>query len=358
MCSAAAERSTSRALGSPTLRCGPPVTDRAGVTAISTPRRQARLHSRRRSVSRDQPIDSRDAAYVAHITASLEAHYFAHAAPGYLASPAGRADLDHHVHARYDMFARHHVPWLRRRFDLAAMHLIEVGCGTGSATLAFGSNARALDCYELSAPARAIAAERLRFWGIQNVRFHSVPFDETVCATRAEPVDGVLLTASLEHMTHVEAIGILRLCRSLLRPGGILVICETPNRFTLFDDHTSRLPLFSMLPRAIQVGYAHHSPRLELRQAIHEALQHGLEHACETMTRWGSGVSFHEFEIGLGPSVHTEIELDGYEPEITAFFAVTDRDRDIENLFTRAGVRVNRAFTRHYLNFVWEKPLG
>jgi S-adenosylmethionine-dependent methyltransferase len=198
--------------------------------------------------------------------------------------------------------------------------------------------------------------ERIRFWGIDSVRFHSALFDEAAWHAHDEPIDGILLTASLEHMTHSEALDILRLCGRALRPGGVLVICETPNRFTLVDEHTSQIPLFSMLPRQIQVEYAARSPRHAFKQTMADARNQGVEQACMLMTRWGSGVSFHEFEIAFGENVHSLVTLDGYEPEMTSFFTVTDRDLQIERLFSDSGVRVNRAFTRHYLNLALEKP--
>lgn len=301
-------------------------------------------------------VDTKQEEYVRKITADLRRWYFTEAGSAYLQTAEGRKDMLDHVCQRYEMFARHHVPWLQSKFDISNHRMIEVGCGTGSSALAFGSAVRSLDCYELSEGSRKVAMERVRYWGLNSVRFHSTLFDDSAVTSLSGPVDGILLTASLEHMTHVEAVGILRLCGRVLRPGGLLVICETPNRFALFDEHTSQIPLFSMLPRQIQVAYSNRSPRPSFRQTIGAALEKGLDQACEVMTRWGSGVSFHEFEIAFGDEVHSWVALDGYEPEMSSFFAVSDRDRHIEQLLRNAGVKVNRAFTRHYLNFVLQKP--
>ncbi len=301
-------------------------------------------------------IDPRAPRFVDHMTPLLLKHYFTQAPPDYLKTAEGQTDLLHHVAERYEMFAHHHVPWLQSRYDFADMHVVEIGCGTGCSTLAFGQVAKAIDCFELSEASVTIAKERLAYWGIGSVRFHLELFDDTTAAPWKGKLDAILLTASLEHMTHDEAIGILRLSERSLRSGGILVVCETPNRFSPRDEHTSWLPLFSMLPREIQVMYAHRSPRKGFRDAMQDAMAHGWPNAVNAMTRWGSGVSHHEFEIAFGENVHNHVTLDGYEPEITAYFPVTDLDEHIQRTFELFQVNAHRAFTRRNLNFVIEKP--
>ena len=61
-------------------------------------------------------------------------------------------------------------------------------------------------------------------------------------------VDLVLLYALLEHQTLDERIETLRLAERIVRPGGAIVVTETPNRLTYVDRHTSQLPFFHLLP--------------------------------------------------------------------------------------------------------------
>ena len=245
------------------------------------------------------------------------------------------------------------VPWLGRKLALSDMSLIEVGSGTGSSTLALAQVAQSVECYELHGGSITVARDRLNYWDIENVRLHQRPFDADCEFVQAGgKADGVVLYAVLEHMTHDECLAVLALAWRVLRPGGALVVAETPNRFSMLDEHTSWLPFFSQLPRAIQVLYASKSPREEFRWAIARAAESGPQQAIEAMIRWGSGISFHEFELAIGDDIHARIVLDGYEPEITHMVPVSDLDMTIEAAFQRWGVKAHRAFTRRHLYLV------
>jgi S-adenosylmethionine-dependent methyltransferase len=63
-----------------------------------------------------------------------------------------------------------------------------------------------------------------------------------------DTADAVLLYAVLEHQHPLERLETLTRCWDLLRPGGVLIVVETPNRIVYFDPHTSLLPFFAMLP--------------------------------------------------------------------------------------------------------------
>jgi ubiquinone/menaquinone biosynthesis C-methylase UbiE len=302
-------------------------------------------------------LDINNEKYAARMREVLNEHYYAGMPQGYLETECGKQDLHAHVRERYRIAARHVVPWLSQRFDLSSMSAIEVGSGTGSSTLALAEKMKSIDCYELYPSSRAIASARLGFWGIGNVEFHATLFDEQCDYVRSGGrTDAVLLYATLEHMTAEECLAVLALSWRVLRSHGILIVAETPNRFCMVDHHTSWLPFFSQLPREIQVLYAPRSPREDFRQAIAEAGRRGRAEALEAMTRWGSGISFHEFELAIGNEVHSQIVLDGYEPEITSIFPVGAMDSALQALFEQFRVSVNRAFTRSSMFFVVEKP--
>jgi hypothetical protein len=122
----------------------------------------------------------------------------------------------------------------------------------------------------------------------------------------------------------------------------MLAIAETPNRLSPLDEHTSYLPFFSQLPRGLQIKYAARSPRDDFKGAISSATSPAA--AMETMTRWGSGISFHEFEIAIGPEIHNSVVLDGYEEEVAAIMPVTSMDSMIQMMFDQTGVVANRAY--------------
>jgi ubiquinone/menaquinone biosynthesis C-methylase UbiE len=301
-------------------------------------------------------IDVADSTYGARLSDSLKEHYFRDVAEGYLEGAEGQVTLADHIRRRYEIASAYFVPWLQQKFDLSSMSLIEVGSGTGSATLALAQVAKSLECYEIDSGSVAVAQERLKFWGIENVHFNEALFDERCELVEAGvKADAVVFYAVLEHMTHEECLNVLALSWRVLRPGGIIVVAETPNRFSVVDEHTSRLPFFSQLPREIQVLYATKSPREEFRWAITHAAESGQSAALAAMIRWGSGISFHEFELAIGSDVHDLIVLDGYEPEITAMVPVSAIDTTLQSIFKEFSIEAHRAFTRRHIYLVIQK---
>ena len=73
--------------------------------------------------------------------------------------------------------------------------------------------------------------------------------------------DMVLLFAVLEHLTQEERIRYLSfIWHEILRPGGYLIVVDTPNRLSYFDEHTSVMPFFHLLPPYLALRYFDRSP--------------------------------------------------------------------------------------------------
>lgn len=309
------------------------------------------------SASDHRSIDIGSAAYRAFMADVLRQHYYRGLPDEFFTSAEFTADLKQHTYERFNWTNDHVIPWLQTKVDLAGMHLVEIGCGTGSSTLGFARHVGSLECYEIADHAINVATERLAYWNVDNVVIRTVLFDEDCeLAKSGRTVDGVILFATLEHMTLQEALGILQLSWRVLRPGGIIVVADTPNRLSFQDYHTSWLPFFSQLPRELQVRYADRSERIGFKNAIAEARRHGEEQAIMAMTRWGSGISYHEFELALGQEVHDHIILNGYEEQITRLFGINDVDDLLQKIFQKFQVRANLAFARPNMHFVIQKP--
>lgn len=263
-------------------------------------------------------------------------------------------DLAAHTEHRYRVFEQWIATWLMPAMpNHATMTALEIGSGTGSSTLAFARQVGKVFSFEIDTKATAAARERLAFFGLDNVEFHDGQFNAACPLVRSgQRVDLVVLCAVLEHMTEAERKDALQTAWAMLNPGGLLVVADTPNRFAVYDDHTSLLPYYSALPASIQEQYAARSPRADFRNSIAATSQ---EDMAVTLARWGAGISYHDFELALGPSIHDHIVLDGYEPALVAMYPDKIDDALMRIAFKHYDVPAHRAFTRNLLHFVARK---
>lgn len=267
------------------------------------------------------------------------------------------ADLKEHASARYIRFSDHVVPWIQNKVSITNAEVIEVGSGTGSGTLAFAPLVDRVISYEIDENSIAAADGRVRHFDIRNVHMRQEKFDANCEFIRTgKKADVVLLIAVLEHMTFDELESTLSCAWNCLRPGGIIVVAETPNRLSANDYHTGWLPFFQQLPLEVKERYADWSPR---HQLVEDRKSWPSDHDARNMKwiRWGNGISYHEFEIILGPQMHNYIIADGHEAELEAVAPRFVDDEILEFAFKKLNLSwVNRAFTRWFLYFILQKP--
>ena len=272
----------------------------------------------------------------------------------------GSPEVNDHLFERYHRTLNHYIPWVTKVYPSADKEVIELGCGTGSSTAAFAHFVNHVHAYEISETSVLAARARMRIMGIVNVTLTQVePHDllETITERHPAGADVILLFAVLEHMTiaeRLETLGMLWKIR--FEPEGILIIAETPNRLTYLDYHTSHLPFFHMLPADLAVRYYRNSPREGFKTAIDEAEKIGYEHAKETLTRWGTAVSYHKFELALGPDLDELIVADGDCEEMRALYPRSEEEALLRKYFSTVGVQKPLSFTNHIFNIILRKP--
>lgn len=271
----------------------------------------------------------------------------------FFATEDGRFLLDQHVWLRYEQARQNLAPWAQRTAGLSGRRLVEIGSGSASSTAAFAQYARSVEGFEINQASVDLAAERLSALEIYNAKVSCVPGEDLLAAVSecGRDADGFLFYAVLEHMTIAERLNALTTTWQLLRPGGLMIVIETPNRLTYTDLHTSHLPFFHMLPLSLAARYFERSPRDLFVHSVRSSTDRDM-----MIQRWGTGVSYHEFEVAVGDTCADNMVADGFEEEITSLYPIQMEDELLASFFERKGLRKHRAFTRNHLNFILRKP--
>jgi S-adenosylmethionine-dependent methyltransferase len=258
---------------------------------LLTPRAPRHLAARFKSVS-DEGL--------AAVEASLRHHYFSpesfpYYAGDYLATSTGKEDMREHLSGRLETFRHKVVPWLNDARALDGASVLEIGCGTGSSTVALCEQGAAVTAVDIHERSLAAAQERCRAYGVAPT---FVVANATQLRERfaGQAFDFILFFATLEHLTNPERVAALRDTWAMLPRGGLLGVIEAPNRLWFFDYHTGSLPFYHWLPDDLAFQYARFSPK-ELLLSLYRASTDGQPNLA--FSRLGRGVSYHEFELAI-----------------------------------------------------------
>jgi 2-polyprenyl-3-methyl-5-hydroxy-6-metoxy-1,4-benzoquinol methylase len=187
------------------------------------------------------------------------------------------------------------VPWLDSCMPLRAARVLEVGCGSGSDTVALAEQGADVTAIEVHGPALEVARRRLAMYGLQARLVHGNAADVGDLVPERD-FDLVLFTASLEHMTMGERLATLTDGWRMVRDGGLLGIVETPNRLWWVDRHTSQLPFYHWLPDELAFRCSGTSDRPGFGD-VYDTL---TPESLLAFQRRGRGVSYHELQVAVG----------------------------------------------------------
>jgi len=127
--------------------------------------------------------------------------------------------------------------------------LLDFGCGAGASSVILGRKINNLEIIgiELDKKLLEIAEMRKKYYGLKkNVSFLKSEDPESIPIKNK--VDFVLLSAVYEHLLPTERKKILKMCWQLLKKDGVIFINQTPNRWVIYENHTTNLFLINYLP--------------------------------------------------------------------------------------------------------------
>lgn len=219
-----------------------------------------------------------------------------------LASNEGRSDMSDHLYRRLDLFRATVVPWLADAKPIAGARILEIGCGTGSSTVALAEQGAEVVAVDVDEHSLQVARDRCAAYGL-NASFLGVNANQVFKELSGQHFDFVIFFACLEHMTHDERIDAMRGTWKMLSSGDLWCVIETPNRLWYFDHHTSRLPFYSWLPNDLAFDYSRFSPR----EPFKDSYRQPSADAMLSFLRHGRGVSFHEFDVAMKPAPELDV---------------------------------------------------
>ena len=162
--------------------------------------------------------------------------------------------------------------------ELAGKRLLDFGCGSAASTIILArmfpdTEIIGIDLFEENL---LVARERCDFYGYTNLLFLQSP-SGTELPPNIGKFDYIMMSAVFEHLLPEERPVTLPKVWSVLAPGGILFLDQTPHRYFPVEIHSSHLPLLNYLPDGL-AGWAARkfSPRIPDNESWPDLLRGGI----------------------------------------------------------------------------------
>ncbi len=274
----------------------------------------------------------------------------------YLSTENGKIELADQLTERLDEVRRYYIPWMDDAEGIYDTDVLEIGCGTGIATVALAEQEAAVTAIDTNVGALAAARKRCEVYDL-HADFHQASATQIAEQFAGREFDTILVFACLEHLLPAERLNLLKQAWQLLRDGGLLCVADTPNRLWYFDNHSSMLPFFHWLPPALASKYSRFSPRAIYNEVFDES----RPETGERIQRMGRGASYHEFELAIAPM--DKLDVISYKAGFLAKRSIPFRlaraftsDARYRAFLSRAAPNVHPAFVDMTLDVIIRKP--
>ncbi len=237
------------------------------------------------------------------------------------------------------------IPWLDSFEPLKGQSILEIGCGTGSSAVALAEQGVKVTGIDIDSDSLGVARSRLEAFGL-TASLHHLNAVEIKSFFAGKLFDSVIFFASIEHMLYEERIESLRQARHLVKPGGLIVIAETPNRLWFFDGHTSKLPFFHWLDNHTAYEYSRFSNRTGFAECYRD---YSSEESRINFLRRGRGFSYHELDIAFGEDRYMVVSSLSAFQSWRYSVRVSGTDRKFKSILTQINPSMNPAFADKFL---------
>jgi len=275
-----------------------------------------------------------------------------------------RKEFDFQLHVRMQQAELVFMPWINESIDLAGKNILEIGCGTGSSTVAIAKRANKVIGCDISKDSLSANQKRLECMKITNVDYFKLNDNWLTTPNVELPVDlsninVVVCYALLEHLLIEERLNLLSYLWKNLKSESILITFETPNRLASIDWHTSQTLFAQILPDNLCAHYYSRSNANNLKFIAKNQYSQLNSKEIESVYRLGVGVSFHEFELAIGfPNMKIindgfSINLKHHRDQLSV--GAEDYENALGEILVKSSLSIPRGFAKASLDFIIQK---
>lgn len=255
-------------------------------------------------------------------------------------------DLNNHLTGRLEKDRYSYIPWLNKTIELKGANVLEIGCGTGSSTIAFAEQGANVTAVDIDEGALKVAKDRCAIYNVPAKIIYGNATD-VYDEVKDQKFDLIIFFACIEHMLYEERIASLRKYYDLVPKGKFLSIVETPNTLWYYDGHTSGLPFFNWLSDNAAYDYSKYSKRPNFKELYHEL----SDEKYLNFLRRGRGFSFHELEVALNLPAK-KINVVSFFNRLLMPFSI---DYKFHKLLTRIYPGINKGFFYPMIDMIIQK---